>query len=257
MPRSSNNSRKATQLLDDNLSSVDDHEGLSEEGKMILDRITDKLNIAVTQILSKFDEHLHKIVVLEKQVAEYKHENIELRERLDDVECEQRGSSLIISGDAVPCSVDGENVASVVSDLVKNKLNYKLPHASIVAAYRLGKKSASQAPDKRSILLKVNHSDTKNDLRRAARSVKPSSLFINENLIPRRAKILRTLRAAKRRFPGKVSACGSQNGRIYVWLTSSSDTGKNLKVFVNCEDKLDDICVKTFGLHFSEISASK
>ena len=252
MPRNSNNSRKAGSLIDDNLSS-DDMGGLSEEGKLILSNIIEKLNTAVAQILSRYDEQSVKVDQLELQVSKLKRENSEMMNRMDELEADQRDSSLIISGKSVPGYVNGENVSSVARDLLKSKLNYELPLTSITSAQRLGRKPASQASDVRPILLKLQHHSIKYDLRRAARTVKPANIFINDNLVPRRAKILRVLRAAKKKFPNKISACGSYNGRVFVWLTAASDTSKNLKVFVNTDDKLEDVCVKTLGIQQSDL----
>ena len=55
----------------------------------------------------------------------------------------------------------------------------------------------------------------KNDLLQACISGTPRDLYINESLTPGRAKVLFTLRLAKRRFPDKIAACGSHDGRVY------------------------------------------
>ena len=252
MPRSSNNSLKSVTPMSDRLSS-DQLSCISEEGKVILTQINDKLDTSVAQILARLDEHIVKIKELEGHVLRLKLENTDMRERLDELEADQRDTSLIISGESIPNSVNGENVASITQDLIKSKLNYELPLSTISAAYRIGKKPTTQAPDRRPILLKLQHGGTKNDLRRAGKTVKPTNLYINENLIPSRARILQILRRAKRKYPNKISACGSQNGRVYVWLTASTEGGNNTKVFVNNESKLEDLCVKSLGVHSSDL----
>ena len=45
---------------------------------------------------------------------------------------------------------------------------------------------------------------------------RPKDFYINESLTPLRPTIQHGSRRAKRRFPGKVLAYGSQDGRVYV-----------------------------------------
>lgn len=91
------------------------------------------------------------------------------------------------------------------------------------------------------------------DLLVACRTVKPQNIYINENLTPGRANILYTLRQAKKRFPGKLAACGSQDGRVYAWIKPKVATGKNTKVFINDKVKLETFCQDTFDVQVSQL----
>ena len=52
----------------------------------------------------------------------------------------------------------------------------------------------------------------------AAKAVRPSQLYVNENLTQGRAKILFALRQVRRRYPNVVSSCESRDGRICVYM---------------------------------------
>ena len=218
---------------------------MSEEGKAIIAHLTKMFNDAVDRIIAaresddRYDE-------LKLKYDSLKKESTELRERLDDLEANQRMNTLIITGD-VPAASPNEDVISTLQNVIKNKINYELPRDSISTAYRVGKKSTTQAPDKRSIVFRLNGKDLKDDIRKACRTVKPRNLYVNESLIPSRSTILFALRAAKRQFPSKVAACGSSVGKVFVWLKPPSATGSNIRIFINSMSRLDEICTKEFG----------
>ena len=88
------------------------------------------------------------------------------------------------------------------------------------------------------ILLKVRSRDTKDQIIRNAKTVKPSKLFFNESLTPHRASLVYALRQAKKAHPGRVSACGSMDGRVYVWLKPPGGVGNDQKTFVDNREKL-------------------
>ena len=73
------------------------------------------------------------------------------------------------------------------------------------------------------------------DLLRSCKTAKPPGLYINEWLTPTRSKVLATLRQARKRFPDTISACGSRNGRVYVWIKASSPDGKSSKIYIDSD----------------------
>lgn len=225
---------------------------LSEEGKLILSLISEKLDTAVCEILSKISEKDIKMGQLEQKICSLESVNKELRLRLDDVEAEQRGDSLILSGKSLPTVTEGEVTSEVVCSTLKQKLKYNLPINDISASFRLGRKPM-HAPDKRDILIRLRHRDLKESLLISCKTAKPSDLYINENLIPSRSTILFALRKAKKRFPDVIDGCGSMNGRVYVWLRSSNVNGKRVKTYVNCSSDLDDLCKRSLDISSSEL----
>ena len=128
-----------------------------------------------------------------------------------------------------------------------------LPTEEITAAFRLGSKPNSQGADRRNILLKMKREDTKRDILAACRTTKPNNLFIKDDLIPARAKILFALRQAKRRFPAKVMSCGSRDGSVFVWLRASGDSTNNNKMTVNNFSKLSKLCQFELNIRPSEL----
>jgi len=90
-------------------------------------------------------------------------------------------------------------------------------------------------------------------LLRAARAVKPDNLYITENLTKTRSKILYGLRQAKRRFPRKINGCGSQDGRVFVWVTTPDPSAKNTKLFINTLVRFGELCEKTLGVDAADL----
>ena len=95
---------------------------------------------------------------------------------MDDQEAVHRGDSHILSGSEVqPVASSGENLATLFSNLFKNKVNYDLSPEKIVSAHRLGAKPNTQLSDKRKIPFKLSDRDLKQDLLGACRTSKPPS----------------------------------------------------------------------------------
>ena len=160
---------------------------------------------------------------------------------------------VVISGDALPAASPGENVIETSRAVIASKLKVNVPLEELSSAYRIGKRNPSQAPDKRNILLSFKSSQVKTDVIKAARSIKPSVLFINESLTPSLATVLYGLRRAKRRFPERVTGCGSLDGRVYVWVRRSDHGDGNMRIFINSSSKFDEFCKNTLGLCSTEI----
>jgi hypothetical protein len=237
--------------------STDDLSELSEESRTIVEYLTNlmtsKLELAVSEIVRKIEEKDVIIGQLESQVEVLKVEVSTLTERLEDVEAQSRSDSIIISGSALPECKAGENSFSVTANIIKNSLNYNLPPNMVGTAYRLGRKTLSQSPDKRNILVKLNNKDIRNDILRAARTVKPNNLFFSESLIPSRATIFRALRQSRVRYPDKIAAVGSSDGRVYIWLKLPDANARNKKVYINSMSQLEHFCEKSLGVGAFEL----
>ena len=211
---------------------------ISEESKKIIKIMEIKFERAVSEILAKLDAKDKKIDELQCHLSIIKSENLELKSRIDDIENHIRKDVLLISGDSIPEFTTGENTSATVCQLIQEKLGEVIQPTAIISAFRVGKKTSAQLPDKRVILVKVRSVDIKDHLLRVARSVKPNRLFFNESLTPHRASIVHALRQAKKAHPNRISSCGSAGGRVFVWLRPPSGIGNNQRLFVDSKDKL-------------------
>jgi len=182
-------------------------------------------------------------------------DNVSLRSRVDDLEAYQRCDSVILSGDNIPLSKFGENTSQIICDAVKQNLNLFLQHSKISSAYRLGRPPGVQKPDNRRILVKFYQRDDRKQLLSACRSVKPTGFYANENLTSARASVLYSLRRLKRKFPGKILSCGSDEGRVYVWMKPPNENARNLRIFVNDYVKFDEICFKDLNVQPNEFKS--
>ena len=171
-----------------------------------------------------------------------------LADRIDEMECRERCDTLILSGNEVSASCDREIVVDVTREMLKKKLKCNVNAEELLDAHRIGKKPVSQKPDRRNILVRFRHRELRDDILKAARSVKPVGLYVNENLTPLKSTMLYTLRRAKKLHPGKIDGCGSYNGRVFVWLRSSEPSQRNKKVVVSNIAMLDEFLKQCIGV---------
>ena len=189
-----------------------------------------------------------QIAKLQAEVAVNKKTISKLEEGLDE-QCQySRRESLLFSGDSVPPSTPGENCIDVICKLVP-KLGAGItiaPH-EISIAHRLGPKPASSI-DRRSIIVRFTRRTTKYNLLSLARKQKPKDLYVNENLTAPRQTITRVLRKAKRDYPNKISGYTTVDGSINVWVKPPNPDAPNSKVTINTLARLENFCLKEFGL---------
>jgi len=226
-----------------------DESGLSEEGKLILAMLTKKLDT----LLLKIDERNERIKALEGENADLRTNVEKLEARVDAAECSERLNNIVISGDNVPVATAGENLSQVVTDMFSGRLRYVLSPDNILSAYRVGSKSASQSPDRRSIIVRLRDGEIKRDIMQACRTAKPNKLFVRDNLTATRSRILYVLRKIRKNHPEKIEFCGSQDGKVFVWMKASGlNTGRNQKIFINTEKLLRSKCENEFGVNLAE-----
>lgn len=226
-----------------------DVSGLSEEVKIIVTMLSDKLD----RIIERLDERDEKINELEIENATLRRDLTRLEERLDDIENNERKCDVILSGDAVPVASAGENTQTIGVELFKRRINYNLPMDSILTAYRVGSKPATQAPDRRNILMKLKSHEVKSDIMQACRTSKPSGLFVKENLTASRSKILFSLRQLRKKCPDRIDYCGSRDGRVFIWTKPADGRGNNKKIFINSLAILRKLCNDEFGVDYAEL----
>ena len=213
-----------------------DVEMLSEEGKLLY-----------TLLSRKFESFIDEIQLKNNRLEELEKENIDLRgsvtkleERLDALESLGRGSNFVLSGATLP--ENASNLPQNVVELLRTAVQYQLPPQSIISAYRIGPRSATQSPDKRNVMIKLRDRETKRDIMSAFRTVKPKNLYANDDLTPQRARLLYLLRVAKRRCGGIITACGSIDGEVYVYLKPPNPTARSRRLLVNSMERLEDLC---------------
>ena len=206
----------------------------------------------VVEMLAEKDAEIkllkEEIVFLRKGVSA-------VEERCDEAEAYERRDTIIVSGPEMPIARDGENSAQVVCDVIKNKIGVVVRSSDISVAHRHGRKTQSQREDRRGIMVKLCRRETKHDLLRACKSVKPPNLFINDSLTPIRNSILYGLRQAKKKHPSRISGCGSIDGRIFAWVRPASrDSGnKDFRIFINTKLKFDMMCKDILNCESSDL----
>ena len=220
---------------------------LSAENKKLLGYFEKK----VSKLLNEFKQQLEGkdllISNLEQKVSTLTKKVMVLEDKVEDNEAFERRDTLIISGSNLPVVSEGEDCSSLVRKLFKDKVNVNLKPTDISLAHRVGKKPVTQAPDKRSFMVKLCKRELKSDLLQSCRTVKPQNIFVNESLTQTRSTALFGLRQAKRKFPNLISGCGSREGKVIAWVKppkSKTPLAKNNKVSVNTREKFDDFCSK-------------
>ena len=132
---------------------------------------------------------------------------------------------------------------AISSFLKKHRKNNCLFHIKkVLSAYRLGKLPATQRPDKRSILVRLDDVETVQEVVKASRTVRPEGLFFSENLTPKRHAILQALRRVRRDHRDKISSCTSIRGQVLVWLKPASSTGRDVRMKVNNSAQFTHLC---------------
>ena len=76
-------------------------------------------------------------------------------------------------------------------------------------------------------------------------------LFIHT---PHRAKLLYLLGVAKRKYGGKIAACGSMDGNLFIYLKPPNPSAKNQRLFINSMRKLEELCVKELNTTLSTLT---
>ena len=192
--------------------------------------------------MEKMEEREERLQHLESENALLRTELKKMENRMDELESTGRRNNVLISGSAIPSVVPGESDGQAVVKVLKNLLKYEISPSEITKAYRVGSKSNTQAPDRRSIMVQLLTHDRKNDMLQACRKVKPPNLYINDDLIPIRSKIQYALRQIKKSRTDRIAYCGSWEGRVYIWLKPPNSSAPNQRVFINSIDRYRKLC---------------
>ena len=200
----------------------------------------------------KIDELNDELLILRKRISL-------LEDRIDDNEAYERRDTVVVSGDEVPVATDSEDSARIVAKLIKDKINLNINLSDISVAHRMGNKPLSQAPDKRKIIIKLCRRETKQELLKACRTVKPRNLFISESLTRVRGTALFGLRQAKKKYPDVIAGCGSYDVKVYAWVKPpnvNAPNARNTKISVNSKEKFRDLCIGTIKCNPDDLVSS-
>ena len=126
-----------------------------------------------------------------------------------------------------------------------------------IAAFRLGTQPLSQSADNRNLMLKFHDKRDRDDVLLSCKRCKPTDLYVNEDLTPRKSNILFALRRVRRKSNGRISECGSLNGRIYAYIRPPNQSERHQRVFIDSMERLDSICQREFGIALSEIDMTR
>lgn len=228
-----------TELTED-----DDPSGLSAESKLIYSLLSSKLE----KIMDRLEMKDEKIEKLEIENATLRKNLSKLEDRVDNIESRERCCDVILSGNSVPNEKLGENLKQICIDLLRTNLKHVASTDAIVSAYRLGTSSPMRNHGSRNILVKFGERGLKVDLISACRRVQPDGLYIRENLTPAKSSILYSLRQVKRKSD-RIEYCGSQDGRVFVWLKPTDGQGRNNKVYINNTDTFGRFCSDELDLN--------
>lgn len=225
--------------------------------QIVLEKLDEKLKEFKSEMLSAIIIKDRKINELEERVSDLGLAIQTLEERLEDSEAQHRLDEIILSGDSAVTTGTAEgNLGPTVCKILKDKLNYVIETGVIRSARRLGKPPVNQGPDRRRVIVKLEHRATASDIIRASRTMKPPGLFVNENLITERSRVLYALRQIKRRKPEMLSGCGSLNGRVYAWTKPTDLSQRGRKIYLNTWRKFNSFCSDTLGLNSDELLES-
>ena len=195
-----------------------DEAELSEDGKLIVMILEQKMDAIVTKLTDEIGKRDERIDQLEQEVNRLKVNMRRMEDSLDEADAYERRDTLILSGKDIPPAVVGEVPSEVACDIVKHRLKINIKSTDLSTAHRLGPKPKTQGPDRRNIIIKLCRRELKHDLITACKKYKPPNIFINESLTPTRNSIFFTLRQAKKKYPNKIAACSTHDGKVYAWI---------------------------------------
>ena len=166
---------------------------LTAESKSIVALVNGKIETKFAELSASLIERDKKISLLEDELNTLKKHFKKLEEKLDEFEACDRKYSIIISGKSTPIYSSGENAKFIVNELLKSVLRMNVPSSDILNVFRIGRVPPNQTEDRRAFSVKLRHHETATEIKRAAKTLKPTGLYFSENLTPLRHSILKVL----------------------------------------------------------------
>ena len=210
------------------------------------DEISD-LKTEITDLRQEIRNKDKNVEALSLQVTHLKKTVTNLENKLDEVDAYERQDTLIFSGTDIPDGSPNENSGDVIVQTITEKLRIQnISSSSISTAHRLGKRNPGPTSvDKRPIIVKFCHRETKRRILTAARRLKSSGLYVNESLTPLRRQILYAVRQIKRSNARLVKGCSTHDGKVLVYTlhsTNAPEDSPTTKRFINTYDELKFFC---------------
>ena len=227
---------------------------LSEESKVIVSILMYTVNQSQEMFAKANEEKDNVIKCLSEKVNKLELKLAIIDNKLDEKESTERLNDIVISGQNVLPGKQGENTKTVVIDMLRDKLHLNINPNDIGISHRIGKRNVN-APDLRSILVKLSTNEAKQNIMNACKTAKPERIFINENLSPARNSIMYVLRKAKKDFPDIVSGCNSMDGNVYAWIkppNGNAPGARASRMQINDYKKLSNFCTEVIN---SSVSA--
>ena len=221
-------------------------ESMSEDGRKIItfmENRFDSLERRFTEMLSAKNK---EISALQDKVNSLTTEVDKLRSLMDDSDAYERKDTIIISGNALPVFVQGENCSLIARNLMAEKLRTVIGENDVNTAHRLGEVPTNLQQDRRSIIMKLCRRDMKQSIIQASSKMRCPGLFVNESLTPTRRTIFKTLRDIKRNHPALVKGCSTFEGKVYAYTKASGTSptsGRDVRHLVNTQEQLRKFCV--------------
>ena len=188
-----------------------------------------------------------KITKLQGEDVSLKIKAIKLEGKLDNYDNYERRDTSVFSGTSLPVEATSEDCKNIVVSVLQSKLKLIVSPQDISTAHRLNTKKAASTKD---IIVKFCRRDTKENIMKSCRTVKPTNLYVNEFLTPIRQTIAYVLRRAKKECPEVISGSTTFEGKNIVWIKPARPNtpgAKNFKMVINTKERLDELCTKTLN----------
>ena len=212
--------------------------------KLEFDKFKIEFDNMKRELIQQMDAKDDEIKSLKDVVTELRNKVSKMEETIDDSEVVARQNQVTFSGVGIPSFTNDENTPEVVKNTIKNVLKLRFNDQDLSCAYRIGPKPKTQRPDNRKILVTFNKKETKIDLLKACKNIKPN-FYVNENLTPRRSTILYALRMIKKSHSDILKGCASYDGKVYAYHASSiagQSTSRDLRTLINSHSCLTNFC---------------
>lgn len=180
-----------------------------------LNKIEEQFDKKFEKFESKLNILCDKFSALEKVVGKNEKDVFEINKRMDEIEQNQRKKTLRFVGIN---ESEGEQLVSIITNLVNATLKVKCTITDISNVYRVGKLSNEKS---RTILVEFISYLKRIEIINARKLLKNTGIFINEDLTERRYKLLQL---AKKKYG--VRNAWTRGGHLYV---NQNDTVKRIQ----------------------------
>ena len=196
------------------------------------------------ELLSKIDERDSTISDMKATLNSMQIQISKLEKQIDDSEASEHRDGIIFNGPAIPAVSSLENTTVLVQDLLRTEFSRNISTSDISSAHRIGSKRPNQGPDNRPIKIKLCRRDMKQPILSASKNQpRPTRLYANESLTPRRRQIFKTLRSMKRAHPELVKGVSTHDGKVFAYTPNpNSESGRDSRHLVTDYDAMVKFC---------------